>query len=52
MFAELRGEEEEIFRAKVGLDDQDWADEEIQELLGVYNEVKHGLDEGDEEDGE
>lgn len=28
---------------KAGLDDDDFDDQEIQQLLGVYDEVKHGL---------
>ena len=51
VFAELRQEEPEVFRAKAGIDEEDYNDLPVQELLDVYDEVKLGLD-GDEEDEE
>ena len=55
----MRKEEPEVFKAKAGLDEEDFNDQEVQELLEVYDEVKHGLedsseenDEDDEEEGE
>ena len=33
-----------MIKSKVGLDEDDFQDKEIQELLGVYDEVKLGLD--------
>ena len=43
-----------MIKSKVGLDEDDFQDKEIQELLGVYDEVKLGLDgaQGPEEDEE
>ena len=50
VFTELYKEDEETFKAKAGLDQDDFEDENIQELLQVYNEVKLGL--GDDEEDE
>ena len=50
VFSELHQIDPEVFKAQVGLDEDDFADTEIQEVLDVYNEVKHGLDEDDQED--
>ena len=36
----------------MGLDEDDFADTEIQEVLDVYNEVKHGLEDDEQEEGE
>ena len=54
MFAELHQVEADQFKAEVGLDADDFVDKDVQELLGVYDEVKLGLEdlEGDGEEGE
>ena len=52
VFSELYQVENEVFKAQVGLDEDDYADREVQELLEVYDEVKHGLEDGIEEEGE
>ena len=53
VFSELHQEDPEVFKAKAGLNEDDYDDKPIQELLDVYNEVKLGLDgDQDEEDGE
>ena len=49
MFSELNGLDQDTFKAQVGLDQEDFEDEDMQELIGVYNEVKHGLDLDDED---
>ena len=49
VFSELNGVDEETFKAQCGLDQSDFEDEEIQALLEIYNEVKHGLEMDDEE---
>lgn len=50
VFSELHQVEPDVFKARVGLDDDDFADTEIQEVLDVYNEVKHGLEDDEQED--
>ena len=54
VFAELHQVEADQFKAEVGLDEDDFVDKDVQELLGVYDEVKLGLEdlEGDGEEGE
>lgn len=51
VFSELNQEDTDLFKAKVGLDEADYEDKNIQELLEVFDEVKYGL-EGPEEEGE
>ena len=46
----MRQEEAEIFKSKAGLDEADYDDLSVQELLSVYDEVKHGLDTEEEEE--
>ena len=51
VFSELHQTDPEVFKQRVGLDEDEFADADIQEDLGVYNEVKLGLeDDEDEED--
>lgn len=53
VFSELHQTEPEVLKQRVGLDEDEFADADIQELLGVYNEVKLGLeDDDDDEDDE
>ena len=52
VFTDLYKEDEETFKAKVGLDRDDFDDLQIQELLQVFNEVKVGLDFEEDEDRE
>lgn len=44
MFSELNKEDKEMFKAKVGLSEEDFEDKDIQEELNVYDEIKLGLD--------
>ena len=44
VFSELHQIEPEVFKARVGLDEDDFEDVEIQEELDVFNEVKLGLE--------
>ena len=53
MFSGLYQEEPEVFKSRVDLDEDDFNDKDIQEVLGVYDEVKLGLDgpeEGEEDE--
>lgn len=52
VFTELYKEDEDTFKAKVGLDRDDFNDLKIQELLQMFNEVKVGLDFEEDEDRE
>jgi len=50
VFAEQYECPDEELKARVGLDSDDFKDEEVQELLEVYDEVKQGLDDDEEGD--
>ena len=47
VFSELHQIDPEVFKARVGLDEDDFEDVEIQEELDVFNEVKLGLEDDD-----
>ena len=47
VFSELHQVDPECFKARVGLDEDDFDDVWIQEELGVFDEVKHGLEDDD-----
>ena len=51
VFSELYKTEAEQFKQQMGLEEDDFHDKDVQELLGVYDEVKLGL-EDPEGDGE
>ena len=52
MFSELHQVEPEVFKAQVGLDEADFVDQDVQEVVGVFDEVKLGLEDDGQEDGE
>ena len=51
VFSDLHQEDPAVFKSKVGLAEEDFDDKEIQEVLGVFDEEKKGLD-GDMADDE
>jgi hypothetical protein len=54
-FGELEGgeneeEAEELIKLRAGIDPRDFEDKDVQEILGVPDEVKQGLYSSDSED--